>query len=172
MKKNKIICVIDPTFFVSWSRFRYGSKLAEAVERGYITEEFYNLFSESTTLSFLRSLLESKVIVIYEFFEESRNDVLSAIMRTFIEDDKLCQPDKVLAKLLTIAIMEDIPILSDNYCIHKFARLYWDHSMVWSSYKMINYMTKLGLFDDPKKVLEAFSQDTKTIFIKLQRNFL
>jgi len=168
-KRSKITCVIDPMFLVSWSKFRHGSKLVEAIERGYITDDFYDLFSKETTLSFLRSLLESKVLVIYDLFDESYNEVLSAVKRTFMDDKRLCQLDKVLAKLLAIAIVEDIPLFSDSYCVCKFARLYWDASMVWSSYKVLRYMADLGLLDDLDKTLKVFSEDTGTIFVKLRR---
>jgi len=100
-------------------------------------------------------------------FDESYNDVLSAVKRIFMDDRRPCQLDMVLARLLAIAITEDIPLFSDNYCVHKFARLYWDVSMVWSSYKVLRYMVDLGLFDDLDEVLKVFGEDTGTIFIKL-----
>ncbi len=168
-KKNKITCVIDPVFLVSWSKFRHGSKLVEVIERGYITDDFYDLFSGETTLSFLRSLLESKVLVIYDLFDESYNEILFTVRRTFIDDKRLCQLNSVLAKLLAIAIVENIPLFSDNYCVHKFARLYWDASMVWSSYRVLRYMVNLGLFDNLVETLRVFSEDTGTVFVRLRR---
>lgn len=168
-KRSKIACVIDPFFLISWSKFRYGSKLTEVIERGYVTDDFYDLFSKESTLSFFRSLLESKILVIYDLFTESYNEVLSAVIRVFMDDERLCQLDRILAKLLAIAITEDIPLLSDNFCIHKFAKLYWNTSMVWSSYRVLRYMVDLGLFNNLDEILKVFSEDTGTIFVRLRR---
>ena len=55
-RKSKIVCVVDPEFLVVWSKFRYSSKLAEIIERGYITEDFHNA-SKDKTVSFFRKLL-------------------------------------------------------------------------------------------------------------------
>ena len=166
--RSKIVCVVDPEFLVVWSKFRYGSKLAEIIERGYITEDFFDTFSEEKTVSFFRQLLESKVLVVYYDFEEPYDTFLDFLRRTFVEDRRLCQLDKTLVQLLAIAIKEDIPILSDNFCVHKFAVLHWDRSMVLNSYNLLRLMVTRGLFDDFGVLAKDFAEDTGTVFAELR----
>ena len=167
-KKNKIVCAVDPEFLVAWSKFRYGFKLAEIIERGYITEDFYDIFSEERIVSFFRQLLESKVLIVYYDFEESYDTILNSLKRIFMVDRWLCQLDKTLIQLLAIAIKENIPILSDNFCIYKFAMLHWDKSMVLNSYDLLRLMVTHKLFDDFNMLVRDFAEDAGVVFVKLK----
>lgn len=168
MRSNRIDCVIDPFFIVSWSRYRFGHLLSKVVERCYVLEEFYNLFTMENTIRFLRSMLESKRFVVYDFTGEEYEDIYSGILKTSIEDDRVCQLDRLIARLLAISIIENIPFLSDNYCVHRFARIYLDRGQVWSSYDLIRFMVDMGVLGDLNEALKAFSEDTGTMFIEIK----
>jgi len=167
-KQGKITCVIDPSFIIAWSRYRYGSKLSEVVDRCYILEEFYDLFSNEKTIGFLRLMLESKVFVIYNSPYDTYKDTMAMILDISVEDNRVCQMSTLIAKLLAISIDEGIPFLTDNYCVHKFARIYLDKSQVWSSYDLIRYMVDLGALNNLEEALKAFSEDTGTVFRKIE----
>ena len=172
-KGNKIICVVDPMFIVSWSKFRYGDKLSQVIEHGYITEDFFELFSNRKTLAFLRSLLESKTFIVYNEFDGYEFDeVLSSIAKVSADEKRVCQFNNLLAKLLAISIVEGVPFLTDNYCVHRFARIYLDDSIVWSSYRVLRRMFDLGLFEDFDGTVKRFSEDTGIMFMKLDRGSL
>jgi len=168
VKQSKITCVIDPFFIISWSRYRYGSKLSEVVDRCYILEEFYDLFSSEKTISFLRLMLESKVFVIYNSPYDTYKDTMAIILDISVEDNRICQMSILMAKLLAISINEGIPFLTDNYCIHKFARIYLDKSQVWNSYDLIRCMVDFGVLNNLEEALKAFSEDTGTTFRKIE----
>jgi len=170
VKRSKITCVIDPFFIVSWSRYRYGSKLSEVADRCYILEEFYDLFSSEKTIGFLRLMLKSKVFVIYNSPYDTYRDTMAMILDVSVEDNRLCQMSTLMAKLLAISIDEGIPFLTDNYCVHKFARIYLDKSQVWSSYDLIRYMVNLGVLSDLDEALKAFSEDTGTVFMEIKKS--
>jgi len=167
MRKKIVKCFIDPFFISSWARFRYRDLLSKVVSTCYIFDWFFDLFSCDTTLKFLRIMLEQgKFVIFHEADYTEAHEYVNAIHSILKTDKRLCQFGSPLIKVLGFAIYTEYPILSDNYCVHRFARLYWDSSMVWNSYKLLKLAVKLGFAEKLDKLLTAFLEDTKTVFIK------
>mgnify|MGYP000716383190 CR=1 FL=1 len=74
-------------------------------------------------------------------------------------------------KIIAIAVQRDLRILSDNICIRKFAVLYWDPKMVWTSIDLLTHMREEGIIDDIEKALEELSNDANAVIIKTLESY-
>ena len=160
--------ILDPSFLITWFRFRHRDLLKKIDARYYILEDFFDVFSTGAMIRHLRENL-GKLFRIIDYSEAEISDAKTSIYKAIEEDERLCMMSGLAIKILAVAVTRDLRILSDSFCFHKFAMFYWNPSMVWSSYDLLKYMSEEGIIEDLKNVLKDFSEDTNTVLLRISR---
>jgi len=162
--------ILEPSFIVTWVKFRRRNLLEKLDARYYILEDFFNVFSWGKVVRYLLENL-GKLFTIISYSDAEISDIREKVYQIIGGDKRLCVMSGLGIKIIAIAVQRDLRVLSDNICIHKFATLYWDPKMVWTSIDLLTYMREEGIIDDLEKVLQELSTDANAIIIKTPEFF-